>query len=74
MLSLQNFDITYVKGIGPQKAKILGSELNMHTAYDLLHHYPTAYIDRSTTHTVREIRDNRGEYPPASAARPLREL
>lgn len=35
----------------------------MHTAYDLLHHYPTAYIDRSTTHTVREIRDNRGEYP-----------
>ena len=63
MLSLQNFDITYVKGIGPQKAKILGSELNMHTAYDLLHHYPTAYIDRSTTHTVREIRDNRGEYP-----------
>lgn len=63
MLSLQNFDITYVKGIGPQKAKLLGSELNLHTAYDLLHHFPTGYIDRSCTHTIREIRQNPGEYP-----------
>ena len=74
MLSLQNFDITYVKGIGPQKAKILGSELNMHTAYDLLHHYPTAYIDRSTTHTVREIRRQPGANTPSFSCAAVREL
>lgn len=63
MLALRNFDLTYVKGVGPQRAKLLASELGLHTAYDLLRHYPTGYLDRSRTYTVRSIRNAPGEYP-----------
>lgn len=63
MLSLLNFDLTYVKGVGPQRAKLLASELDLHSAYDLLRHYPTGYLDRSRTYTIRTLRDNPGEYP-----------
>lgn len=63
MLTLRNFDLTYVKGVGPQRAKLLASELDLHSAYDLLRHYPTGYLDRSRTYTVRSIKDQPGEYP-----------
>ncbi len=63
MLSLQKYDIQYVKGIGPQRAKLLGSELGLHTAFDLLRHYPTSYIDRSTTYNIRSLHGATGEFP-----------
>lgn len=52
-----------MKGVGPQRAKLLASELDLHSAYDLLRHYPTGYLDRSRTYTVRSIKDAPGEYP-----------
>ncbi len=55
MLSLRNIDIQYVKGIGPARARLLASELGIHTAYDLLRHYPTGYVDRSKFVTVRSV-------------------
>ncbi len=58
MNSLRRIEIQYVKGIGPQRAKILEKELEIRTAYDLVRHYPTSYADRST---VRRISDLRGE-------------
>lgn len=63
MLSLRNYDIKYVKGIGPERAKLLASELGLHTAYDLLHHYPTSYIDRSKTYSIRSLHGSTGEFP-----------
>lgn len=63
MLSLRNFDIKYVKGVGPERAKILASELGVSTAYDLLHHFPTSYIDRSKTYTIRSLHGSVGEHP-----------
>ncbi|MDE6206604.1 MAG: ATP-dependent DNA helicase RecG, partial [Muribaculaceae bacterium] len=56
MLSLRNFDIKFVKGIGPARADILASELGIRTAYDLLRHYPTSYIDRSKVYKVHDLR------------------
>lgn len=58
MLSLRNYDIKFIKGIGPQRAELLGSELGLHTAFDLLRHYPTSYADRSRIFTIRELRDS----------------
>lgn len=58
MLSLRNVDIQYVKGIGPARAKLLGAELGIHTAYDLLRHYPTGYVDRSSFATARAVFDS----------------
>ncbi|MDE6611022.1 MAG: DEAD/DEAH box helicase, partial [Muribaculaceae bacterium] len=63
MLSLRNFDIKYVKGIGPERARLLSNELSLHTAYDLLHHYPSSYIDRSRTYSIRSLLGASGEFP-----------
>lgn len=57
MLATRRFDIKYVKGIGPARAKLLASELGIESVYDLLHHYPTSYIDRSTIRPVRSLFD-----------------
>ncbi len=63
MLSLRNFDIKFVKGIGPERAKLLTSELGIHTAYDLLRLYPTSYIDRGRTYSIRSLHQATGEFP-----------
>lgn len=65
MLSLRNFDIKYVKGVGDARARLLESELGLHSAYDLLHHFPTSYIDRSKIHTIRSLFDAGGADLPA---------
>ena len=55
MLSTVRYEVKYVKGIGPQRAQLLASELNIATVYDLLHHFPTSYIDKSHPRTVRSL-------------------
>ncbi len=57
MLATRRFDIKYVKGVGPKRAQLLSEELGIYSLYDLLHHFPTSYIDRSTTRTVRSLFD-----------------
>lgn len=42
----------YIKGIGPQKAELLQKELGIRSVYDLLRHFPTNYLDRSSVHTI----------------------
>lgn len=55
MNSLRRLDIKYVKGIGPRRADLLTKHLDIRTAYDLVHHFPTSYLDRSTIYTIREL-------------------
>ncbi len=47
--------IEYLKGVGPERAKLLKAELNIHTFGDLLMHYPFRYVDRTKFYTIREI-------------------
>lgn len=56
MLSLRRFDVKYIKGLGPARAKLLADELGIHSAYDLLHHFPTSYIDRSKVYSIQSLR------------------
>ncbi len=60
MLSLQRFEIKYVKGIGAARAELLKTELGMSNLYDLLNHFPTHYLDRSQ---IYRIKDFSGEMP-----------
>lgn len=53
-------ELKYVKGIGPARAKLLAEELHIHTCADLLHHFPSHYIDRSTTYPLNTLS---GEMP-----------
>ena len=51
-------DIAYLKGVGPQRAKILASEADIHTLGDLLDYLPFRYVDRSVIATVSSIRED----------------
>jgi ATP-dependent DNA helicase RecG len=45
----------YLPGVGPKKAELLLSELEISTFKDLLYYFPFRYIDRTRFYTVREI-------------------
>lgn len=50
-----NTDITYLPGIGPQRAKVLESELGIKTWRDLLYTFPYKHIDRSRLYKISEL-------------------
>ena len=50
--------IEFLKGVGPQRAELLRTELNIATYGDLLQHFPFRYVDRSRFHKVREIAED----------------
>ena len=51
-------DIKYLKGVGEARAKILASELDIHSVRDLLYTAPSKYIDRSRFYTISEMTEN----------------
>ena len=55
MNTLRNLDIKYVKGVGPKRAELLTKELGIATAYDLVHHFPTSYVDRTSVYRIRDF-------------------
>ena len=60
MNSLRDYDIQYIKGVGPTRAKLLKKELGIASAYDLLRHFPGHYVDRSN---IYRIADLQGDMP-----------
>ncbi len=48
-------DIIYLKGVGPERGKVLQTELKISTYRDLLFHFPFRYIDRSNFSAIRSI-------------------
>ena len=48
-------DITYLKGVGPGRAQLLGRELGIATYQDLLYFFPNRYIDKSRFYTISEL-------------------
>ncbi len=53
-----NENITYLKGVGPQKADLLASELGIKTYTDLLYYFPYRYLDRSKFFSINELNGN----------------
>lgn len=54
-MQLAHVDIKFLPGVGPKKAELLLKELNIHSAEDMLRHYPYKYIDRSRFYYLHEI-------------------
>ncbi|MCU0451654.1 MAG: ATP-dependent DNA helicase RecG [Bernardetiaceae bacterium] len=52
--------IEYLKGVGPQRALLLNTEIQVFTYGDLLEHYPFRHEDRSRFYTIAEITE---DYP-----------
>jgi ATP-dependent DNA helicase RecG len=49
--------IEFLKGVGPQKADLLKTELGIHTFEDLLGYFPFRHEDRTKFHKIREIQE-----------------
>ena len=47
--------ITYLKGVGPQRAQALAGELGIRTYEDLLNHFPFRYMDRSVLYSAGHV-------------------
>lgn len=50
--------IEYVKGIGPERAKLIKNVLAISTVEDLLHFYPIRYIDRNKVYKVGNLQES----------------
>jgi len=50
--------IEYLKGVGPQRAMLLGKELQIFTYGDLIQHYPFRYEDRTKFYTIKELNED----------------
>lgn len=47
--------IEYLKGLGPQRAELLNTELGIFTYGDLIQYYPFRYDDRTRFYTISEL-------------------
>lgn len=50
-----NADLKYLKGVGEARAKLLASELDIHTFGDLLQYFPSRHVDRSRFYRIRDF-------------------
>lgn len=55
MADITAYDIKYLPGVGPQRAKLLSDELNIHTLHDLLYYFPYKHIDRTRLYYIHEL-------------------
>ncbi|NMC39330.1 MAG: ATP-dependent DNA helicase RecG [Bacteroidales bacterium] len=48
-------NITYLTGVGPKRAELLGKEVNIFTFRDLLYYFPYKYVDRTRFYKINEL-------------------
>ena len=53
--------IDYLKGVGPNRADLLRSELGIETYQDLINLFPNRYIDRTKYYKINELQRNNAE-------------
>ena len=56
-----NTSIEFLKGVGPNRAKLLNGELKISTFKDLLFQFPFRYIDKTSYHKISEIQSINSE-------------
>jgi len=53
--------IDYLKGVGPNRANLLRSELGIHTYQDLINLFPNRYIDRTQFYKIAKLQRNNAD-------------
>ena len=71
MIDLECQDIKFLPGVGPQRAKLLGDELQIRTLHDLLYTFPYKHIDRTRLYYIHRVD---GRYALRTDSRPDIEL
>ncbi len=57
-MSILNTDIEFLKGVGPNKGKLLRKELQVNTYWDLLTIFPFRHIDKTQFQHIKDIRSS----------------
>ena len=65
-MTIADCDIKFLRGIGPKRAELLDKNLGIKTYHDMLYHFPTHYVDRTT---IRHISEFTGDDMPAVQVR-----
>ena len=52
---LLNEELTYLKGVGPNKARLLESELSLRSIGDLLFIFPFRYVDKTRITPIKDL-------------------
>ena len=60
-MNAKQTSIEYLKGVGPERARLLKEEIKIKTVDDLLHFFPNRYIDRSQFYNINELPQNNSE-------------
>ena len=60
-MSRKRTSIEYLKGVGPERARLLNEELNISTFEQLLQFFPNRYIDRTKFYKTDELPKNNSE-------------
>lgn len=55
--TILNAPLTYLKGVGDRRAKLLESDLGLRTYGDLIEYFPYRYIDRTRIYLSTELHD-----------------
>ena len=66
--------VAYVKGVGPTRAKVLEQEMGIRVCQDLLHFFPTRYIDRTRYFKINELQANDAEVQIVGVVTKLRNV
>lgn len=53
--------VVYLKGVGPQRAKLLEDEVGIKTFADLIHHFPFRYVDRTQFYKIKNLQNSTAE-------------
>ena len=53
--------IDYLKGVGPNRANLLRTELGIHTYQDLFNLFPNRYIDRTQFYKINQLQRNNAD-------------
>lgn len=69
-----NTSIEFLKGVGPNRAKLLNSELKISTFKDLLFQFPFRYIDKTSYHKISEIQSINSEIQIIGKISDLKEI
>lgn len=55
MERLRRTDIKFLKGIGPRRAELLKKNLGIETYADMLRHFPTSHVDRTSVRRIADL-------------------
>ncbi|MBL7951916.1 MAG: ATP-dependent DNA helicase RecG [Flavobacteriales bacterium] len=64
--------IEFLKGVGPQRAELLRTELGISTFGELVQHFPFRYVDRSRFHHVSDLHEEMPQAQLRGVLGPLR--